>query len=72
MRRFLSQNEDEPAFVGKRAHPRLRILRLIFSAVIDPLVARPLFIRMSCCPRENSFGNSACSGGSVVVPTLCC
>ena len=55
MRRFLSQNDDKPAFVGKRAHLHLRILRLIFSAVIDPLVAWPLFIRMSCCPRENSF-----------------
>ena len=32
----------------------MRVMRFVFSAGIDPLVARPVFFRMSCCLRENS------------------
>lgn len=39
---------------GKRAHGCLRIMRSLFSVVIDPLVARPLFLGVNCCLRENS------------------
>ena len=43
-------NDDEPASQRKRAH-----VCALFSIVSDPLVARHVFFRMSCCPRENSL-----------------